>query len=639
LLAILVWACWVGRAFFTFDPSQIVPGGEFGQIISSHFAWQYLARCGSCVLWNGTNGGYPTLVDVLGSPAHPLIILTTLLWGAAFGAQIALVACLALAGLAQWWLAHTLHLGRLARLWSTALAVAGPGLAGRLDNGDVDVVLSTASCSLVLAAALDLALTGRRRVTVALAVLLALAIVSGAGYLQIGLAVGVAPALLVLLVGRGGRLRPVWREFGLAGLLALLLAGGFLVPLLHFWPHFGKGVDSSFSSAQPLDYSPLNLVIHDMSFYQTNQSLGKVVGPYLYVTYIGWLPVLLAVAAIRLVPRAQGHILAFFLVAVGLVYAASSALTFRLAQPLLPDFIDGIRDPSLIAGLAVPLVLALGAWGLDRLLRLNWPQVHLDWRSPDGHSRSSPLLSTWLLCLVPLVASVNDVYAFDQPFLHPVPLPSDAVGPGLRALHTPTTEWVAPPYEEHFWEPAALGSGLKLASVVLPFYWKDRSNPQPYRAISGSPPAQVSGQAKIQMTRLGSYPFYLATDPAAEYAEVVGAGRPVPCRATAFGGNIDVTCTTTAAGRLIVKEHVWDGWTAQIDRRSVALGQGDWLSVAAPAGNHRYTFRYRPWDVPVGVTLTLIGIALCIWFLLADRRHVRAGSSSGITVPELQHLT
>jgi hypothetical protein len=43
------------------------------------------------------------------------------------------------------------------------------------------------------------------------------------------------------------------------------------------------------------------------------------------------------------------------------------------------------------------------------------------------------------------------------------------------------------------------------------------------------------------------------------------------------------------------------------------LNAGTWLSVAAPAGTHHYEFRYRPWDVPVGAGLTLIGLALAVW--------------------------
>jgi len=59
---------------------------------------------------------------------------------------------------------------------------------------------------------------------------------------------------------------------------------------------------------------------------------------------------------------------------------------------------------------------------------------------------------------------------------------------------------------------------------------------------------------------------------------------------------------------------------ARRDGRSVPLGSGQWLNVAAPAGQHRYEFRYRPWDVVVGLLLTLAGmIVAVILYFRGDR--------------------
>src|SRR5450759_2521761 len=137
---------------------------------------------------------------------------------------------------------------------------------------------------------------------------------SGQGYVQVGMALSVVPALAILLLDRRLRLVPIWREFALAGGLALLLAGVFLVPLIHFWPSMDKDTDPQFQSAQPLDYTPLNLVIHDADFYHSS-SLGNQPFAYLYANYIGWVPILLAIAALRLIPRNQKRLLVFFLVA------------------------------------------------------------------------------------------------------------------------------------------------------------------------------------------------------------------------------------------------------------------------------------------------------------------------------------
>ena len=45
-------------------------------------------------------------------------------------------------------------------------------------------------------------------------------------------------------------------------------------------------------------------------------------------------------------------------------------------------------------------------------------------------------------------------------------------------------------------------------------------------------------------------------------------------------------------------------------------GPGGWLAVEAPAGNHEYVFHYRPWDVWLGLAITLIGVlvAVILWW-------------------------
>ena len=56
------------------------------------------------------------------------------------------------------------------------------------------------------------------------------------------------------------------------------------------------------------------------------------------------------------------------------------------------------------------------------------------------------------------------------------------------------------------------------------------------------------------------------------------------------------------------------------DGERVELKDQSWLQVEAPAGQHDYEFRYLPWDVPLGILLTLVGIGLCgwMWFRGAD---------------------
>jgi hypothetical protein len=161
---IIVWALWVGRGYLDFDESLWPRGNEFGLSTQSHFVWDEFKKCGTCVFWNGLiNGGAPAFVELHGAPLHPLVIFPTLFWGVINGSKITVIAALAMAGIAQWWLAKVLKVGRIARLWSALLVVAGGHLAGRMDFGLVPMTLSTAATSLAIPPALDLALNRRRR--------------------------------------------------------------------------------------------------------------------------------------------------------------------------------------------------------------------------------------------------------------------------------------------------------------------------------------------------------------------------------------------------------------------------------------------------------------------------------------------
>ncbi|MBM3121002.1 MAG: hypothetical protein FJZ97_02295, partial [Chloroflexi bacterium] len=195
---ILVWAIFVGRDFLDMSPNLVPWGAEFSMEIQSHYGWLNLSKCGTCVFWSGlANGGSPAFVDVNGSFLHPLTVLTTVLWGVVNGSKITMLTCLFLAGVAQWWLAKTLKLGVVARLWSSFLAVVGGHLAGRMQNGMLVLVLSTVFASILIPAILNLTLNPTRRSALLLGGLFALVLLSGQGYVQVGVVLGVLPAALV----------------------------------------------------------------------------------------------------------------------------------------------------------------------------------------------------------------------------------------------------------------------------------------------------------------------------------------------------------------------------------------------------------------------------------------------------------
>jgi hypothetical protein len=87
----------------------------------------------------------------------------------------------------------------------------------------------------------------------------------------------------------------------------------------------------------------------------------------------------------------------------------------------------------------------------------------------------------------------------------------------------------------------------------------------------------------------------------------------LPCTASADGGHIDVYCQSDQGGTLYVQENALPGWNAWLDEEKVELIPGKWLAVNAISGKHVYKFRYQPWDVPLGILVSMLGLGLAVW--------------------------
>jgi hypothetical protein len=475
-----------------------------------------------------------------------------------------------------------------------------------MEIGGMTLLMSTALGSLAVAASLNLALSGRRRAAVSLGFTLALLATAGQGYLQIAYAVGILPALGVFILNDRLRVQPVAKEFFLACVLGLLMGAYFLVPLLHFWPQFGKDLDPTFQTAQHLRYIPLNLVLDNAEIFR-QEFLTEHPWPYLYLNYIGWVPVLLAIFAMRLVPRRENRLLVFFLLSISLIFLSASALPFEALRRILPNLAAAVRNPSLMLSLAVPLILCLAAWGLDRLLALDWPRLTWDHDSEEPVSISI----SWLVLALPLIFSLKSGYDFSQQWLTTMETPPGVVE-ATQLMDPGETAWVSPPVGEHFWNPVVIGAGLKVTDRIVPWHWKDRQKPP--SSIDGRRD-YVTFQGVVNLVGEVEGVTVLTHDEH-KYAFIDSASGVVPCEATAIGGHIDVSCNSASDGTLTVMENTWDGWTVETDGAIASLGSGPWLTTDAPAGEHQFKFRYRPWDIPAGLLLSLAGLGLAGWFWL-----------------------
>ncbi len=616
LCVICLWAAWVSSPLLITPADAIPSGGEFANLTQTHAIWTLLPRCGVCFLWNGSiNGGAPAFAELTGAVLHPLVFIPVLLWGVVQGAKVTYFASLALAGMAQWGLARALGLGWWPRMWSGFLIVVGGHLSSKMENGDIGLVLGLACAALALTFGVDLLFNRNRKSLVWLSAALALTLLSGEGYIQVAVVLTLLPTLGLLCLRLGKHFpedkqaQPAWRDYLLALGLTILLGGIFLAPLLHFLPEMGKDADASLSNFPPLEYLPLNLVIRDLNFHRT-PILGK--DPYLatHMIYIGWAPVLLAFLALRFAPARMNRLVWVFFTGIGLVFLITSADLPRALLNNLPG-VGLLRHLTVASGLVVPLIVGLAAASLDEIsqrlanrLRSWTPLADLPGKVRNllaglpGHLAMAGLA----------VLSIMPCYTLSQEFLSV--RETRYLDEHMQVIQTGTAQWIQPPYGFYEWTPRALEHGMKIGHTWRPWHWEDREAPPAYIEVVFLPKSTPS-QTPFQT--IGGYGFLL--HPEGEYASVAvqNAVQPVACQASSQGGWIDVTCDTHSPGLLSVHENAWQGWYAWVDGKPIHLIEGQWLRVAALAGEHHYQFRYLPWDVLLGAILTLVGIGLAIW--------------------------
>jgi hypothetical protein len=92
--------------------------------------------------------------------------------------------------------------------------------------------------------------------------------------------------------------------------------------------------------------------------------------------------------------------------------------------------------------------------------------------------------------------------------------------------------------------------------------------------------------------------------------------------------NRTVLCQTvcSTAGYLVLLDNYYPGWRAYIDGREAEILRANYAfrAVAVPAGNHLIEFRYKPRSFYLGLSVTLLtvalGCAVLAWVVLAGRR-------------------
>ena len=625
-LVIALFAVLVGLPYFNLDPDVIPSGREFPSHVQSHHMWTRATVCGLCALWNGTSqGGAPMLVDVHGSMLHPFVIISTLAFGVINGTKIALILALVAAGIGQWILARQLELDRTTRMWTSLAAVAGGHLAGRMENGVVGVVLATASCALAVPALLSAVRRLDSRPIVLAAVALYFVTSAGQGYIQIGFFL-LLPVFLIAVNTNVISIVHAGFRVTHAVVITLLLFSIFIIPFLHFYPQFYKDIDPSIRSGQRFLYSFLNFVIDDPQFFR-NDALGKMPFPNLYTTFIGWVPIIFSFLAVTLYASHRiSEIILFLVLYTVLAVWISTGSPLVYLSTVVPfnvvgDFVASIRYPTYISGLAVQPILALAGLGFQHARSFRWPRFEIDFLSGGLTKRAGVSSSNLLLLLIAwnIAAEVTFASKWTQ---------TTRQDPGLRVVldrfRTETLQWVGPPFGEHFWSEIATGMNLKMYQGVRPWKWAGRELPQPVidSNRSGIPNGMVLRET------VNGVPIYVVPT-GRDYASIHSRdGQLIACRARGIGGDINVNCDSASGGTLVVFENNWPGWSASVNDEQVQISGTQWLSMPIGPGKVEVALRFRPWDVAIGMLLSIGGVCWCVHLWLQGGKNTDAGPNS-----------
>jgi hypothetical protein len=115
-----------------------------------------------------------------------------------------------------------------------------------------------------------------------------------------------------------------------------------------------------------------------------------------------------------------------------------------------------------------------------------------------------------------------------------------------------------------------------------------------------------------------------------EAPEISPLRAPAVSEATIVGytpGEVDVRCSLQEPGILFLSDVYYPGWEVAVDGMPAHIIRANYTfrAVALDKGEHRVCFRYRPFSFRCGAALSLITVAACtLWGLAQWRRGRKA---------------
>lgn len=610
----LVWYLVFGRVW---NGSMIPGGGEYARSMSPFFFWESLQSCIGCSFWAPHGGGKPILADPFGSFLHPISMLFSLGLGAVAGASLTESAAFLIVAFAAYSLAMLLDFSRITRVWFSIASMIGGHVVCRLEIGSIGLPLSYAALFTAYVVVYWYLQQPSDRRALIVGVAVGALLTAGQMYYQYFF-------LLTLMLWSWVAIKrgylthnpAYYRHLGIGGGIACLIAAPLFLNLFATMGIYGKLTDPDARFSISIGTQIINFLLPSIAVARTDL-LNPYPYPYAYATYIGVLPLIVALVWYQRIERPADRVFAqHILIGVGLAMVLATGIFTKIALLLQNDTISFVassfRFVVLYNGIAAQGILVLAALGVDAVVR-----------NPGSGNGLYDRFCTWCATSFsynPRISIVAVLAAYHLLGLHSYAQQYITAQPLMTADTTQIARAVA-----------ALPAGYIDAPnwLLLPIMRQNQMAATYFSSVTLEnrkfPPAQYFVTQKvpdtIPTTVLQQFPgdWKLVRNDAADqqYASVTSDGTTyVPCSATQQGGEIRVLCDTDKPGQLRVLVNAIRGWEYSRDAAPyTSHPEATWLQVAVPAGQSTVLFRYTPWYAVVGlwlIPISWLAVALCV---------------------------
>lgn len=641
-----------GQTLLRLDAQQLQQTGEHNESATLPLLAEIsVTRYGQIPLWNPyMMTGFPHAGDFINHFWNPVATLPVLIWGGINGMKISVFMALALAGIGQWVFAHVLGIRGLIRLWAGLLFMLSGGLVLLWRLGWYELLLGAVWFPWCFAA-LWWTLRRQDRASIILtAICVALVITTGGGYypFYLFISMGVLVVMTLLWTPPSERWTRLRRAVMVALLSAALLAV-VLLPLIDGYRFTSRDAlpDLEQKLSQPISYALVNYIVAAPEWFRAD-ILAKGSGWSWF--YIGYLPLLALMLMPLVYNRARWHRPALsasgVLLLVLLALQANRYPPFSYLYHLIP-FLYTFRFPNRLLVIAAIPLIALAALGLQyfalagRRWSRGWRVVVAGKNEADKATVIPMRWIVYLFLLVVMAFSVRDVFRVNQQFGFATQQRNAKSTEALKWLkdYDPGLYYVNLGGGVVYWDwvPAA----YELEMPVINFRYNRRVRSLDYQTQPDSPfrasakyllalPDQPKPDNAELLTEFGDVGLWYLPDAlpfafAASPDQLSGAVTPVamhtrPLMARYVGVNqVEVRGETEQADdQLVVLVSDFPGWRLYMDGQPASLEPvNGYLGARMPAGEHTYSFIFRPTKFYIGLAislLTIIGMGVVLLF-------------------------